>query len=584
MHLPELSELIKCAKQAPEKPTTSLRVALLADTATQLLAAALKGSMHRAGASIELFPGEFDQIEMQVLDPTSEMHAFAPNVVVIYLAGEKIGASYGQKSVEVRRGFAADFIERAQRLHAALGESKCETVFFNLVDPGDAVFGSYGNKVDWSLQTQIRQCNVELGRYATAHADFHIYDLGGLQAELGRTGLFDPKLYFTSKIAIRPDALPRVGRDLAALLLARKGSFLKCLILDLDNTLWGGVIADDGMERIQIGDLGLGPAFTALQSWLRQMRDRGIVLAVCSKNDDANAREPFLKHPDMVLRLDDIAVFVANWQDKATNIRHIKRIVDVDYGAMAFLDDNPAERALVRESFPALRVPEMPEDPSEYVSYLQSLNLMEAGSYTAGDAKRTIEYQAEVKRHEAKEKFVDPGAFLQSLEMRAKVSPFEPFNFPRIAQLTQRSNQFNLRTARYSEKQVEELALSPLHETLTIELRDRFGDNGLISVVILDRQAESFFIDTWLMSCRVLGRGVEQFVLNTLVEKARASGVTQLVGEYLETAKNGMVREHYPKLGFVPLTPGRWTLEVADFQPFPVSIAAEASVDEAVPA
>ena len=399
-----------------------------------------------------------------------------------------------------------------------------------------------------------------------------MFDLAALQAEHGRAALFDPKLYFTSKFALTPGILPFVARNVVKMLAARKGSFIKCVILDLDNTLWGGVVGDDGMERIQIGDLGLGPAFTAFQSWLKQLRDRGIVLAVCSKNDEANAREPFLKHPDMLLRLEDIAVFMANWDDKAANIRRIKSIIDIDYGAMMFLDDNPAERQLVRESFPTMLVPGLPEDATEYITYLTALNPFETASYTAQDAQRTAEYQTEARRHVEREKFVNLADFLRSLETRAAVRPFLPFNFPRVAQLTQRSNQFNLRTVRYSEKEIAALAASARHVTLAIELKDRFGDNGLISIIILEIQGNEFFIDTWLMSCRVLGRGVEQLALNAIMAKARKAGIKRVVGEYLATPKNGMVKDHYSKLGFAADGGNRWSLETGSYTDQSVNI------------
>src|SRR5581483_107894 len=458
--IPEIAALLKLARQPGTEGIPAVKAALLADTASQLLAGALKGYVRHLGLHLDLFEGEFDQIEMAVLDPASALHAFRPETVIVYLAAERMAGKFGTLSVAERSGFAEEFRERARRLHEALSARGYQTLFFNLADPGDGVFGNYGSKVAWSLQSQIRQCNLELMRLAQEASDFHVYDLAALQAAMGRAALFDPKLYVTSKFALTPGILPLVARDVAQMLAARKGMFRKCVILDLDNTLWGGVVADDGLDRIQIGELGLGPAFTAFQSWLKQLRDRGIVLAVCSKNDDANAREPFLKHPDMVLRLEDIAVFVANWEDKANNIRRIKSVIDIDFGAMVFLDDNPAERHLVRESFPTMTVPELPEDPSEYVSYLVGLNLFETPIYTAQDAQRTNEYQVEAKRHAEREKFVDLKEFLRSLEMRAVVRPFLPFNFPRVAQLTQRSNQFNLRTVRYTEKQIEFLASS----------------------------------------------------------------------------------------------------------------------------
>jgi FkbH-like protein len=571
--VPDITQLLKLAKKSGSGTGLVSRAVLLADTASQLLAGALRGYARHIGFELELFEGEFDQIEMAVLDPASKLHSFKPDTVIIYLAGEKIGGEFGTRSVAERGAFASEFSKRVRHLHETLSARGYQTLFFNLADPGDGIFGSYSSKVDWSLQNQIRLCNLELARLAAEADDFHVYDLAALQAAVGRAAMFDPKLYFTSKFALTPGILPIVARDVVKMLAARKGSFLKCVILDLDNTLWGGVIGDDGLDRIQIGELGLGPAFTAFQAWLKQLRDRGIVLAVCSKNEDANAREPFLKHPEMVLRLEDIAVFMANWDDKATNIRRIKSIIDIDFSAMMFLDDNPVERQLVRESFPTMTVPDLPADPCEYVSCLTSLNPFETASYTAQDAQRTGEYQVEAKRHTEREKFVDLADFLRSLEMRATVRGFLPFNIPRVAQLTQRSNQFNLRTVRYAEKQIEQLADSATHVPLTFELKDRFGESGLISVVILEIQGDILFVDTWLMSCRVLGRGMEQFVLNTIVAKARERGIKQIRGEYVPTAKNGMVKDHYSKLGFTQEVSGYWVLDVANYAGHPVQIA-----------
>jgi FkbH-like protein len=557
-NLPDIAALLKLAKKPCIDALPKIRAALLADTSSQLLAGVLRGYARHLGFTLELFEGEFDQIEMAVFDPASALHAFHPGTVIIYLAGEKIGVEFGTRPVAERGALADGFSKRVRSLHETLSARGYQVLFFNLADPGDGVFGNYANKVAWSLQNQIRRCNLELARLAGEAADFHVYDLAALQAEMGRTALFDPKLYFTSKFALTPGILPLVARDVVKMLAARQGVFL---------------VGDDGLDRIQIGDLGLGPAFTAFQSWLKQLRDRGIVLAVCSKNDDANAREPFLKHPDMVLRLEDIAVFMANWDDKATNIRRIKSIIDIDYGAMMFLDDNPAERQLVRESFPTMSVPDLPADPSEYVTFMIGLNPFETASYTPQDAQRTSEYQVEAKRHAEREKFVDLTDFLKSLEMRAVVQSFLPFNIPRVAQLTQRSNQFNLRTVRYTEKQIAELASSPAHITLAFELKDRFGDNGLISVLILEIQGDALFVDTWLMSCRVLGRGMEQFVLNTIVGKARELGLKRVRGEYVPTLKNGMVKDHYAKLGFLQKKDNQWELEVDSYFDRPLNIS-----------
>ena len=264
--IPEIAALLKLARQPGAEGVPCARAALLADTASQLLAGTLKGYAKHLGFRLELFEGEFDQIEMAVLDPASALHAFRPETVIIHLAAERIAAKFGTLSVAERGGYAEAFGERARRLHQALANRGYQTLFFNLADPGDGVFGNYGNKAAWSLRNQIRLCNVELMRLAMETSDFHVYDLTALQSAMGRAAMFDAKIYFTSKFALTPEILPLVARDLAQMLAARMGIFRKCVILDLDNTLWGGVVADDGLDRIQIGDLGLGPAFTAFQS------------------------------------------------------------------------------------------------------------------------------------------------------------------------------------------------------------------------------------------------------------------------------------------------------------------------------
>ena len=303
---------------------------------------------------------------------------------------------------------------------------------------------------------------------------------------------------------------------------------------------------------------------------MKKLRQRGIIVCVASKNDETVAREPFEHHPDMVLRLDDIAVFQANWETKVDNIRTIQRILNIGFDSMVFLDDNPFERNIVRENIPGITVPELPEDPGLYLEYLYSQNLFETASYSSADKDRTKQYQLEAQRVQLARTFTSEAAFLQSLSMVSVVSGFTPFNIPRVAQFTQRSNQFNLRTVRYTEADIAAMAADPEVVDLSFTLEDRFGDNGLISVVVMKRMdADTLFIDTWLMSCRVLKRGMENFVLNKMVERARQGGYHRIVGEYLPTPKNKMVEHHYTDLGFQPLTDtatARYALDVDSYQ------------------
>lgn len=367
------------------------------------------------------------------------------------------------------------------------------------------------------------------------------------------------------------DALPFVASRTWDIISSIEGKFKKCLILDLDNTVWGGVVGDDGWENIQIGHgLGIGKAYTEFQEWVKKLKNRGIIVCVCSKNDEDKAKEPFEKNPEMVLKLDDISVFIANWENKADNIRTIQRILNIGFDSMVFLDDNPFERNLVRENVPGVLVPELPEDPGNYLEYLYSLNLFETASYSSADKDRTKQYQIEAKRVATAKKYTNEADFLKSLNMVSEVSGFTNFNTPRVAQLSQRSNQFNLRTIRYTEDQITAIENDPKQKGFAFSLKDKFGDNGLIAVVILqEKNADTLFIDTWFMSCRVLKRGMENFTLNTIVAWAKENGYKQIIGEYLPTPKNGMVAEHYPNLGFETIEKSdtaQWLLNLEKYQ------------------
>ena len=340
----------------------------------------------------------------------------------------------------------------------------------------------------------------------------------------------------------------------------------------MDNTLWGGVIGDDGLEGIQLGHgLGIGKAFTELQMWIKKLQQRGIIICVASKNDEETAKEPFEKHPDMVLKLSDIAVFQANWETKVDNIRTIQSILNIGFDSMVFLDDNPFERNIVRENIPGITVPELPEDPGEYLEYLYGLNLFETASYSSLDKDRTAQYQVEARRVKLQKTFTNEADFLRSLDMTSVVSGFTRFNTPRVAQLSQRSNQFNLRTIRYTEADIERMATDEDVIDLSFTLEDKFGDNGLIAVVIMKPEdKDTLFVDTWFMSCRVLKRGMENFTLNTMVERAREKEYKRIVGEYLPTPKNKMVAEHYLQLGFKKISgteTAQFELNVDDYEP-----------------
>ena len=533
----------------------TLRVALIGDSATQLLAKALRGMSIERSFQMNLFEAAYNQVERQFMDPSSELYEFDADIIVVFQSTHKLGEYHSGLPIEGQASLADERLSFVASICENPSLANKKIIYFNYSEIEDTVFGSYANKVTSSLSYQVRKLNFELMNLSQQYPNLFICDIAGLQNKFGRDFMFAPNVYVSTEMILSVDALPYVASRVMDIICAIKGQFKKCLILDLDNTVWGGVIGDDGLEGIQLGHgLGIGKAFTEFQMWVKKLKQRGIIICVVSKNDEETAKEPFEHHPDMVLKLDDIAVFQANWETKVDNIRTIQRILNIGFDSMVFLDDNPFERNIVRENIPGITVPELPEDPGEYLEYLYSLNLFETASYSQADKDRTKQYQVEAQRVSLQKTFENEADFLKSLDMVSTVSGFTKFNTPRIAQLSQRSNQFNLRTVRYTEADITALAEDPNVIDLSFTLEDKFGDNGLIAVIIMKRQdAETLFVDTWLMSCRVLKRGMENFTLNTMVERARKAGYQRIIGEYLPTTKNKMVEQHYTDLGFQPL-------------------------------
>jgi len=567
-----LSQLKKFLKLDNKGELSSLRIALVGDTATQLLCTAIRGMGVERGYNIDLFEAEYNQVERQFFDPTSELYEFDADFIVVFQSTHKLGEHHSALSQEQQAMLAEERLQFVTDICTNPALEGKKIIYINYPEIEDTVFGSYANKVVSSFTFQVRKLNYELMRLSEQFPNLFICDIAGLQNKLGRDFMFAANVYTSTEMVLSIDALPYVASRVMDIVCAIKGQFKKCLILDLDNTLWGGVIGDDGLEGIQLGHgLGIGKAFTEFQMWVKKLKQRGIIICVASKNNEETAKEPFEKHPDMVLKLDDIAVFQANWETKVDNIRTIQQILNIGFDSMVFLDDNPFERNMVRENIPGITVPELPEDPAEYLEYLYSLNLFETASYSNLDKDRTKQYQVEARRVSLSKTFTNEADFLKSLNMVSTVSGFTKFNTPRVAQLSQRSNQFNLRTVRYTDADIEALANNPEVIDLSFTLEDKFGDNGLIAVVIMKPiDMETLFVDTWFMSCRVLKRGMENFTLNTMVEAAKAKGYMRILGEYLPTPKNKMVEEHYSNLGFEKVEgaeTAQYVLDVDAYQP-----------------
>jgi FkbH-like protein len=574
------ADLVRESKRLdPSATSQKLRVALLADTATQRIATLLRVLFHRNSIDCSFYEGGFDGIELDVHDANSELYRFAPDVIVILNAVQALRSRFGRRSGDTE-SFVKENLDTVTGVWDVL-RSHCSApvIQSNFAMPYERTFGNYDLKMSQSFYAAVARLNVEIASASQQRAQVLINDIDALASWIGRRVWFDDRLWDLSKYLCAVDHLPAVAQNIVDIAMALRGRVIKCVVLDLDNTLWGGVIGDDGLEGIQLNSHGDGEAFYRFQLFLRELVKRGIILAVCSKNEMANALLPFEKHPEMVLKRDDIACFVANWNDKADNIRHIRETLNIGFDSMVFLDDNAFERSLVRTLVPDVIVPDLPEDPADYVRAISELNLFETTTFSAEDLHRSELYRLEEQRRSEQSSFGSLDEFLQSLKMQMTIARFDPYHLPRIAQLIQRSNQFNLTTRRLTESDCAELMTDPAFIPLYAKLSDRLGDHGLIGVVVLEPLQGELAIRDWLMSCRVLKRGVEAALMNEVFQLARDLGLTSVTGEFIPTAKNGMVQDFFAQFGFEKVSEqdGRsvWRAVTAAYQPTTVFIEQE---------
>lgn len=548
-----------------------VKIAILGDSSTQILHQALKGYGFEVGIDFLIYESDYNQISQEILNPDSGLFQFQPAFTILLHCVQNQYANFCTKEEKDRLSFADDYLKSIEALIKKLDSLDTQIIFNNFIELNDNVFGNFSNKVGHSFLFQIRKLNFELMQLSQKHHKLFLNDICSLSNQHGQNFSIDHKLYLSSDFAFSIDFFVLIAKNMVDIILPHLGRIKKCLILDLDNTIWGGEIGEDGLNNIQIGNIGIGKAYSEIQTWAKELKNRGIILAVCSKNTESIAKAPFIEHPEMVLRLDDISVFVANWNNKDENIKHIQTVLNIGFDSMVFLDDNQFERGLVRHAFPEICIPELPADPAEYLEYLKSLNLFETVSISSEDKKRTRLYQDEFKRVIHKQESKSEEEFFKNLNMASSVKNFDEYGIPRIAQLLQRSNQFNLRTIRYSEEELYKISYSEEYVPLYFNLSDTYGAYGLIAVVILKKLKESLFIDTWAMSCRILKRGMEEFIMNYIVDIARRNRYYKITGEIIPTAKNVIIKDLLLNFKFTSHD-NNWVLNVDQWVEFPTAI------------
>ncbi len=561
------TELIKSAKKAKEH-SLKVNVFLLGDSSLQFLKQAIVGYGQFYAINIEIEESEFDSIDLSITEFMNNEDFQSPDLICIIENSYTLWLKFSSLSQEQKISFANDYLDKLQE-QISLLQSKTNTqlLISNFIEFDDSVWGSYANKTEQSFLYQLRKINWGLLNLSVKTMSLNVLDMSSIAQQMGLHLLYDYRLFETASMIFSIDSLPLISGRIVDQILTHHGHLKKCIVLDLDNTLWNGVISEDGLSEIGLGDYNQGKSFFALQKWLKLLKNRGVILAVCSKNDVENAEMPFKNHPNSILKLDDFTVFIANWESKVDNIKEIQKRLNIAFSSMIFIDDNPFEREIVKEFIPDITVPQIPDNPEERLPYLMSLNLFETNSFTSEDVERDELYKVEAQRSQNISQFTDTREYLKSLLMVAKIEGLNEFNIPRFSQLSIRSNQFNLRTLRYQPSDLVAIQRDSNRIIYSVSLKDQYGNYGLVSGVVIeiDKFKKSAFIESWFMSCRVLKRGLEQFVMNALMVQLHQMGIVEVFGEIIQNEKNKLIYQFYQDFGFEKLD-NQWRLMVHQYQ------------------
>lgn len=533
--------------EAEAAGATPLRVSLLGTSTLDQLGPLVELAGAAVGIDLRVQVGPYGQIESEVLHPDSQFHDYDPDVVI--LAPDARGLPLPPSTDDVS-AVVEEALQRWTSVWGALQQGRgAQVLHLNLVPPLERPLGNLEAVDPGSRWGLVATLNRELA-LAAERMHVHTVDTFGLAALYGIEQWTDDRYWFHAKQAVALGALPRLAREIVAVLQASLGRAKKCIVVDLDNTLWGGVVGDDGVANLRLEGSAVGEAHLALQKYLSELKDRGVLLAVCSKNDEQTARAPFLEREDMRLGLDDFVAFIANWEPKSDNLRLVADQLDIGLEALVFLDDNPAERALIRQQMPQVDVIELPSDPSGFLRTLASYRGFEAVAITGEDRNRTDQYRARTAAAEAQAASGSFEDYLQGLDMVADVAPVDRSSLPRVAQLVGKTNQWNLTTRRHPADVLERYVDDRASIVLSLRLRDRFADHGLVAAIIATPVDDALDIDTFVMSCRVIGRTVERSMLDALLVEAEDRGVEEIRATYIRTPRNGVVADLYGRLGF----------------------------------
>jgi FkbH-like protein len=550
-----------------------LRIAVLGGTTTNEVVDLLELFLLESGFKPVFHQSEYGRFYEDAVQDPADLIAFKPDIVYLHTSCLNVQSVPPVHCPEEEfEWYVAAEAKRYRQIWKSIEQNvSAQIIQNNFETPPYAILGNFDAVSSGGAVRYFMALNTEFARAAASDAQLLLQNIHSLSARMGTEQWFDWDRYFSYKILTTTEANVAIARSLTSLVRAVYGKSRKVLVLDLDNTLWGGVIGDDGVDEIQIGrETPVAEAYTAFQEYCLSLQQRGVLLAVCSKNDEDVAKSGF-EHPSSVLKLEHISCFKANWEPKHENILAIAKELSLGTDSFVFVDDNPAERAIVAAQIGGIAVPDVGAEVSRYAAIIDAGRYFEPISMSKEDLSRSALYEANAARALSEAQFANYGEYLDSLQMQAEIAEFKPVYLERIAQLTNKTNQFNLTTRRYTQTEIDAISADPNYIGIYGRLLDRFGDNGLVSIVLGRKKGDELELDLWLMSCRVLKRDMEQAMLDVLVDRARAANIRTLRGFYLPTKKNGMVADHYEKLGFEPVSldpetnASAWSLDVSSY-------------------
>lgn len=524
------------------------RVAILGNATFEFFMPVLKTVAFASGIDLVPYIGPYGQVEQEILSESSALRRFSPEALI--LATNRYSLGWDEIVPDGKQALERKVAEIESLWDAAAQRFNCHIFQHNFVAPEISALGGLGESLPDARGNMIRRLNILLFESARKRSNVSILPVDQIASLVGIRRWDDSRMWIAAKQYPSADSAAVLAKSQAAQFQALLGMSAKCLVLDLDNVLWGGIIGEDGLEGIRLGGSPEGEAFTEFQRYIKALRNRGVILAVCSKNNPDDARQPFLSHPEMVLALEDISLFAANWSPKVDNLRTIAAELNIGLDALVFIDDSPFEREHVRRHLPEIRVPEMPEDPALFTETLHREHYFEVLSITAEDLGRSDSYRANRERQQMLQSAEPIEDYLAGLQIRVELHPFDRPNLPRIAQLLNKTNQFNLTTVRMTPEQIQVFADNPSNYTQFMRYQDRFGNSGITGLMMASPDGDALEIELWLISCRVLGRRVEDAMMAGIWGFARAQGYSALAASYIPTPKNSQVADLYDRLGF----------------------------------